>query len=366
MKRNTWTSSPQRLSFLVLVLLYGGLLGWMMEEREPRVFLFFLLSIFLLVLDWRMKLQPGVFGILVGLVSVVSLWLPFMRFSLIIYVFYSFSQGVHLLGVLPSMFFIYHQPREGLVLWGFVTGIALLLSLWRRDQEEQWRKEYQLRKRVYEQEEMEALLLQEQKHLENMSRLRERQRIAEVLHDELGHELTAAHLSLKAARTVAKEEETLLLNTLDKSLHRLESGLTKLKEAVRQIEPAKESFLDTVEALKKDFAYPVIFTQEGDVLRLEPYQEQLVYVMLKEGFTNITKHAIPQRVEVHLALLETVLRVRLHNDGVKEEKSPRAGNGLRYLRKRVEAVGGTISSQKEKSAFTLLMVLPLRGGNEDD
>jgi|GEM_PF-563227 len=366
MKRNPWTSSPNRLSLLMLVLLYGGLLGWMMEKREPMVFLFFLVSIFLLVLDWRMKLQRGVFGILLGMLSLLSLWIPHITFSLIIYVLYSFSQGTYLLGLLPSVFFIYDQQREGIILWGIVAGMAVLLSFWRKDQELQWRKEYQLRKRLYEQEEMETLLLHEQKHLENMSRLKERQRIAEVLHDELGHELTAAHLSLKAARTVAKEEEGLLVNTLDKSLHRLEAGLTKLKEAVRQIEPTKESFLDTVETLKKECTYPVTFTHEGDLRRLEPYQEQLVFGMIKEGFTNIEKHANPSEVEIHVAILETVLRVRLYNDGVKEEKSMTGGNGLRYLRKRLEAVGGTVSSQKEKGAFTLLMVLPLRGGNEDD
>lgn len=305
---------------------------------------------------------PGIFRSIVEKLPFGSMiYTPTM-----IYVLYSFSQGTYLLGLLPSVFFIYDQQREGIILWGIVAGMAVLLSFWRKDQELQWRKEYQLRKRLYEQEEMETLLLHEQKHLENMSRLKERQRIAEVLHDELGHELTAAHLSLKAARTVAKEEEGLLVNTLDKSLHRLEAGLTKLKEAVRQIEPTKESFLDTVETLKKECTYPVTFTHEGDLRRLEPYQEQLVFGMIKEGFTNIEKHANPSEVEIHVAILETVLRVRLYNDGVKEEKSMTGGNGLRYLRKRLEAVGGTVSSQKEKGAFTLLMVLPLRGGNEDD
>lgn len=38
------------------------------------------------------------------------------------------------------------------------------------------------------------------------------------------------------------------------------------------------------------------------------------------------------------------------------------GSGLRFMRKRLEVVHGTVSVRGEKGKFFLLLVLPLQGG----
>lgn len=362
MKRNTWVLDPDHLIICYYVLLYAGVFWWMLREKEPLVFLFYLISIMLLLVVWRIRESKRIVFTLILALSFLSLMVPEIRASMLIYLFYFFSGAYYVQGILTLLLFLFEPSISIHMLALFVASIAVLFSFWRKDHEHHWQREYQLRKRVYEQEEMENILLEEQKHLETMSRLKERQRIAEVLHDELGHELTAAHLSLKAGLTLSRGENSKAEEALQKSLLRLEGGLTKLKMAVRQIEPVRESLLETFHKLFEDTSYEVEFIQEGDISRLMPYQEQLLYSALKEGMTNILKHASPTYIRVELEVLAAVTRLKVENDGVKGQGSISMGSGLRFMRKRLEAVHGTVSVRREKEKFSLLLVLPLQGG----
>lgn len=362
MKRNTRVLDPDHLIIWYYGLLYAGVFGWMIREKDPLVFLFYLISIMLLLVVWRIRESKWIVFTLILALSFLSLLVPEIRASMLMYLFYFFSGAYYVQGILTVLLFLFEPSVSIRVLALFVGSTAVLFSFWRKDHAHHWQREYQLRKRVYEQEEMENILLGEQKHLEMMSRLKERQRIAEVLHDELGHELTAAHLSLKAGLTLSTKENRKAEEALQKSLLRLEGGLTKLKEAVTQIEPVQESLLDTFHALFEDASCEVEFNLKGDISRLMPYQEQLLYSALKEGMTNILKHASPTYIRVELEVLAAVIRLKVENDGVKGEGGTSMGSGLRFMRKRLEVVHGTVSVRGEKGKFFLLLVLPLQGG----
>ena len=55
-----------------------------------------------------------------------------------------------------------------------------------------------------------------------------------------------------------------------------------------------------------------------------------------------------------------MVRMMLEND-VLSRSEQNWGNGLRYMRRRVEAVGGSLSAQKD-ATFRLIIVIPLTGG----
>src|SRR5690606_2525439 len=95
-----------------------------------------------------------------------------------------------------------------------------------------------LRQRIYNLELIQSQLLTDYQDTERLSRLAERQRIAEILHDSLGHELTAAHLSLKAYKALLGTNRIDQANmTLSKAEQRLENALHQLKDSVKYIEP---------------------------------------------------------------------------------------------------------------------------------
>lgn len=70
--------------------------------------------------------------------------------------------------------------------------------------------------------------------------------------------------------------------------------------------------------------------------------ENTIYRVVQESLTNVVRHAKASRVEVAVQLTETQAQVSVADDGVGLGLA-QEGNGLRGLRERVAALGGTVS-----------------------
>jgi signal transduction histidine kinase len=75
--------------------------------------------------------------------------------------------------------------------------------------------------------------------------------------------------------------------------------------------------------------------------RLTPALERGAYFVIAEALTNATKHAGAEHISVQLGLVDSHLLVRVTDDG-RGGVDP-GGSGLRGLRGRIEALGGTLA-----------------------
>ena len=83
---------------------------------------------------------------------------------------------------------------------------------------------------------------------------------------------------------------------------------------------------------------------------------------VKEALTNITKHAAPHEITVNLTITDNIVKLVIENDGIISKDNKDTGNGLRYMRSRLEAINGSLSIQKEHS-FKLIIILPYETAN---
>jgi signal transduction histidine kinase len=141
---------------------------------------------------------------------------------------------------------------------------------------------------------------------------------------------------------------------------RLSSALAQLKLAVRQLEPDEKQVERSIARLFEEFVYPVQYTIRGDVALVPPALQQILHSAIKEALTNVAKHANPTKVSASLDCNSTLVQLTMENDGIMGQKSSSTGNGLRYLRRRVERLGGSMSIQKGEQ-FKLLISIPVRG-----
>jgi signal transduction histidine kinase len=141
----------------------------------------------------------------------------------------------------------------------------------------------------------------------------------------------------------------------------IENALHQLKSSVKSIEPNIEIGLTDLIHLCNNFIYPVDFIHKGDISKLKPYIWQLALMSVKEALTNITKHALPKMINVSLEVTEYIVRIIVENDGVIDKNGKMDGNGLRYMRNRLEAVNGSLSIQK-KDTFKLIITIPIERG----
>ena len=194
----------------------------------------------------------------------------------------------------------------------------------------------------------------------------ERSRLARDLHDELGALLTSAKLD--AARIKAR-----LGNTAPEAQERLAHLVSTLNSSIalgrRIIEDLRPSTLanlglvTTLEILTREFAEQSGLTVHCTLaqVRLAPAAELVVYRIVQEALTNITKYAGARNVWLALGQHNGNVHVRVRDDGVGFDAQLRKqpGYGLMGMRFRVEAEGGTLDVASTPDVGTLIhAVLP--------
>ena len=88
--------------------------------------------------------------------------------------------------------------------------------------------------------------------------------------------------------------------------------------------------------------------------------ENILCLALREGVTNIVRHSQARNCRLSVVEEDGKCRLKIEDDGrgVEEGAKPAEGQGLRGMRERVEANGGTIG-QRAGSGTMLTITLPL-------
>jgi signal transduction histidine kinase len=308
---------------------------------------------------FRVALNPVYMLIDCGLFCLAALAEPSMAQFLFVFAYYFAWHNKPLYALLPAALSLialdglyYILPIQALL-------AGYILHLWNKESGALYEEADTLRQKLYRKEQTELQLLSDYRSAARMSQLVERQRLAEQLHDSLGHELTAAQLSVKSIGTlIGLGDSPRALKAQRKAEERLDAALRQLKMAVSRLEPDADTDIKVIADLFEGFMYPVELERHGDPGDLQAYHIQLLYSAVKEALTNIAKHAVPRRVKAVLESTDSIIKITIENDGVKNSPGEHKGNGLRYMRRRLEAVHGSLSCAEYGDSFRLIIILP--------
>ncbi|GAA4626311.1 histidine kinase [Actinoallomurus vinaceus] len=216
-------------------------------------------------------------------------------------------------------------------------------------------------------------LEREQGIIADRERLRERARIAQDMHDSLGHEL-----SLIALRAGALEMAPDLAEHHRAAAGELRAGVASATERLREIigvlrephgvsegpavtlAPARETIADLIEQARTSGIPVELLDGGGDGGPLPDMAGHAVHRVVQECLTNAAKHAPGAEVTVRLVRSrdETVVTVV---NGPPPDGSPHApgsGLGLVGLRERVRLAGGSLRARPRDGGFEVLARLP--------
>ncbi len=204
-----------------------------------------------------------------------------------------------------------------------------------------------------------AALIASQGEVRIMAAAAERERIARDLHDLLGHTLTLVAVKADlAARLVevdpvrAKTEMQDLQATARVALADIRSAVTGMRRIALGAEVAQ--------ARHALAAVDTALAVTGPDASLPALVEETLAMLLREGATNVVRHARASRCEVVIDVEPTEVRFTLSDDGVGGDIHE--GNGLSGMRARVAAVGGTLTikgGEKGRPGTRIEAILPL-------
>jgi signal transduction histidine kinase len=203
------------------------------------------------------------------------------------------------------------------------------------------------------------------KEIESLTASKEQKRISRELHDTLGHALTGhimrleiADHYLQAERSsealsqieAAKEEGRVMLRTVQEIV-------TALREPVW----AQEDF----EALIKESSLSGLLKAElkviGNLGGLSPEVNHVLYRAVQESLTNARRHSNATQIDLLIeADLGQGIRFVVEDNGTAAPESVNPGNGLRGMRERAEALGGSmICSRSAAGGFRIELTIPV-------
>ncbi|WP_432913099.1 sensor histidine kinase [Streptomyces syringium] len=229
-------------------------------------------------------------------------------------------------------------------------------------------------------QERNAQLLRERQMIAGQARMRERQRIAQDMHDSLGHQLAliAVHTgALEVDRELTgrqREAVGVLREASVAAMHELREVVGILKDGGAQEEPAAQAasrVVAGIEALVESAAAagtPVLLERCGEPRPLAPAADHAAYRIAQEGLTNAYKHAPGAPITVSLRYEPDSLVVEVANGPVPGEAGPwpgavSGGQGLMGLRERARLVGGMVhAGPVDAGGFRLAGVLPYETG----
>jgi two-component system, NarL family, sensor histidine kinase DesK len=165
----------------------------------------------------------------------------------------------------------------------------------------------------------------------------ERNRISRDLHDLLGHSLTTITLKAGLARRLSDHDPERAAREIAEVEDLSRQTLTEVRAAVssyREVTLASELARGR-ELLLASGVEPDLPTSTDVV---DPAHHELFGWVIREGLTNVARHAHASRCTVRLSADE----VEIRDDGVGGPSS--FGNGLAGLRERVTAAAGTLDA----------------------
>ncbi len=202
---------------------------------------------------------------------------------------------------------------------------------------------------------------------------RERQRIAQDMHDSTSQLLVGAMLELKSAQkrlgngSLPRAEES--LQTVRGILHRVDS---EIKRAIHDLRPPSLDELGLGPALRQ---YAVRFEQYtglscdveilGDPRRLPSKSEISIYRLVQEALQNVSAHARASRANVITVFSPRRLKVTIIDDGqgfdIEAVRGKPPGHfGLLSMQERAESLGGHLTIQTQPGQGTRIeLVVPI-------
>ncbi|MGA6980298.1 MAG: sensor histidine kinase [Candidatus Sulfotelmatobacter sp.] len=264
-------------------------------------------------------------------------------------------------------------------------------------------RQYEIRDRLREREEVEEELRRAHDELESLVETRtmalrklsaklvrvqdeERRRIARELHDGLGQSMAAAQINIDMLLLRAGGNPSPMLEETRKMIDHAVSSIRTMSYLLHPplldeagFEAAAHWFIDGFSkrsgmSIDTNFTHPdEVPAQALNAARMPEAVEIALFRGLQEGLTNAHRHSGSPSVEVtfHRLPEQAVLEIKDFGHGLPQTVMDRfhrtgagSGVGLAGIRERVKELGGDFSITSTNSGTTLRSVVPLSEANK--
>lgn len=190
-----------------------------------------------------------------------------------------------------------------------------------------------------------------------LATLKERNRIAREIHDNVGHMLTRSILQLGALSVINKDEtvgEAIndLSGTLNTAMTSIRSSVHDLHDDSIALKPAVE---DCIRPLKDRFAVSCDYDFSERMSR----DVKLCFIgVIKEALSNTAKHSDGDSIKIIIREHPALYQLSIADNGSCPEKIDESGMGLANMRERAASLNGNINITSGSKGFRIFLSVP--------
>jgi len=178
----------------------------------------------------------------------------------------------------------------------------------------------------------------------------ERNRISADMHDEIGSSIM--HIALLGEEIQKKEKD---VNEIKKDVHTITTSAHKLMQTISEIiwalNPQNETLENLLAYLREqtlvyfepfDINYSIEFPDQVPVIKLSNEQRRNLFLVVKEALNNALKHSQASKINLSMEYKneQSHFYITENGKGFDKSKIKAASNGLKNMRRRMEAIEG--------------------------
>ncbi len=193
----------------------------------------------------------------------------------------------------------------------------------------------------------------------------ERERVAEILHDDFGPVLSLLRKNLIDFKQETDARKSVLINQYEQNIQLVNELIYKIRNLSKGLQPAvlksygiAAAAEDFVDFMNNSTSIQVNFNFYSKNDTRLPFEVELVlYRALQEGINNSFKHANCSQVDVTLHLNTPAFLLEVMDDGIGiEQGAHHAGIGLLTMKHRVAYINAIMEVVHEQGSGTVLRI----------
>lgn len=213
---------------------------------------------------------------------------------------------------------------------------------------------------------LESKLLSFDQYMEQnnvLTSLKERNFMAQKMHDHLGHRITSSLMQLEVTKeTLGKDNET-SIKYLESAMENLREGMDEIREVLRNMKPREKVIgLEDIREKLLKFQYSsgikTKLNLEGELSKISFNQWIVIEENIREALTNAAKYSKATELIISIFIYNKIGRIEIRDNGVGNCNIKSKGLGLKGIEERVESIGGRVEYYND-NGFILNMILKL-------
>ncbi|MGL6175031.1 MAG: sensor histidine kinase, partial [Cellulosilyticaceae bacterium] len=202
-------------------------------------------------------------------------------------------------------------------------------------------------------------IAKEKSQIEYLTKVNERNLLAQRLHDKIGHTLAGNIMQLEVVKIIFKQDIDKAVEMVGQITDQLRAGMDDIRLTLRELKPEQsEVGIQQIKSILKDVEsrheIKTYLNYEGDLENIGINRWKIIEDNLQEVVTNFLKYSEGDQMSVSIQNLNQVIRVSFEDNG-KVQGPIKKGLGIKGIEERMVMNNGRMVLNTDKG-FQIILI----------